>query len=379
MIRVTHIITDLDVGGAETTLLKLLSTCDRKRFEMSVISLTDVGVIGEQIAALGIPVRAMRMRPARFNPADLLRLTQAVSAFGPDVVQTWLYHSDLIGGIAARLAGAPVIWGIRSLMSDASRVKRGTLLVRRACALLSGVVPTRIVSCAVEAKRLHVEIGYSPGKMRVIPNGYDLEVFRPDTAARLSVREELGVENDVQLVGLVGRFDPQKDHLTFLQACAIVRERMPGVHFLLCGKGITYENEQIGKWLDEMGLRDSVHLLGPRSDVPRLVAALDVGALSSRSEAFPNVVAEAMACGVPCAVTDAGDASLIVGDTGRVVPPADPSALAEAIRELLEMDAYSRRSLGNAARKRIETEFSQAAATARYEALYSEIARSCVD
>ena len=265
MVRVLHIITDLDVGGAEMTLCKLMAAHDRRRFRMSVVSLTDLGPIGDQIRGLGIPVSCIGMRAGKITPIDVLRVRRAIKTANPHVVQTWLYHSDLIGGIAAKSARVPVVWGIRSLMLDPTCVKRSTSVLRKICARLSPWVPAKIVVCAVEAQSLHASLGYRAGKMLVIPNGYDLTAYRPDPAARLSVREELGVSKDTHLVGLVARFDPQKDHSCFLEACKVVAERLPGAHYVLCGKDVTMNNPTLREWVTGTHLRDRVHLLGPRT------------------------------------------------------------------------------------------------------------------
>ncbi|MBT9173999.1 MAG: N-acetyl-alpha-D-glucosaminyl L-malate synthase [Syntrophomonadaceae bacterium] len=220
---------------------------------------------------------------------------------------------------------------------------------------------------------MHAELGYVRDKMTVIPNGFDLEVFKPDPASRLSVRRELGLPEDAVLVGLVARFDRQKDHRNFVHAAGKVAAEYPGARFLLCGSGVTAENRELDGWLRAAGVRDRCHLLGQREDVPRLMAALDVAVSSSLGEAFPLVVGEAMSCGVPCVVTDVGDSALIVGDTGKVVPSEDFAALACGIGELLEAGAERRSLLGEAARRRIGEHVSLPDMVAAYERLYREI------
>ena len=374
--KVTHVITGLNTGGAETMLYRLLLHTDRAAYEPEVISMTDIGAIGEKIRALGVPVRALGMRRGVPNPLGVLRLARWLSRYHPDVVQSWMYQADLVSGLAARLAGGvPVAWGIHNAYLDprsVKRIKRWTVL---ACSWSSGWLPSRIVCCSEAAREVHAQLGYPEKKMLVIPNGSDLAAFRPDPEARPSVCKELGLRVETPLIGLVARFDLPKDHRTFVRAAGLLHTRMPAAHFVLCGDGITWENPRLTEWIDAAGVRSCCHLLGRRVDVPRLSAALDVATSSSSfSEAWPLAVGEAMACGVPCAVTDLGDSAVIVGDTGRVVPPKDPQALADAWHELLTLDPDERASLGQAARRRMEEHFDLLDAVVRYEKLYEELA-----
>jgi glycosyltransferase involved in cell wall biosynthesis len=241
-------------------------------------------------------------------------------------------------------------------------------------ARLSRRIPARIVCCSEATRRVHVQMGYASDKMLVIPNGIDLGRFRPDPRARRSVRAELGLDSEAPLIGMVARFHPLKDHSTFVQAASRLAQLLD-VHFLLCGAGIDVENAELASWIEQAGLSDRFHLLGRREDTPRLFASLDLSTLSSRSEAFPLVVGEAMACGVPCVVTDVGDAAVIVGTTGIVVPPQDPGALAEAWRRLIEDGPELRRRLGDLARQRIEERYGLADVVTEYECLYRSLAQ----
>lgn len=375
--KVLFVITGLSVGGAENMLLKLLLALDRNKFSPLVVSLIEVGDVGLRIQSSGIPVIALGMKRGSFNPLVILRLTRVIRKFRPRLVHTWMYHSDLLGGIAARLAGVhQVIWCIRH--SDLSRAKnkRSTLWVIKACALLSRLVPIRIISCSHRAKLIHARVGYREEKMHVIPNGFDLNHFHSDPGARASVRAELGISPEAPLVGLVGRFDPQKNHLGFVAAAAKVRARVPDAQFLLAGTGVDATNQVLVAAIAASGLIACIHLLGRRKDMPRLMASLDVLASSSDGEGFPNVLGEAMACGVPCVVTDVGDSAEIVGDTGRVVEPGDMAGLADGLIELLRMPQPQREELGARARARISSNYEIGAVTRMYESFYEEVASS---
>ncbi len=373
--RISHVISGLATGGAEMMLLKLLSRMDRDSFESRVLSLHDIGGVGERIRALGIPVHALGMRPRLPDPLKFLRLVGWLRQGAPDIIQTWMYNADLAGGLAARFSGrAPVVWNIQH--SDlVSPDKRSTAFwTAKACTRLSRWLPSRIICCSVASRNVHAQLGYAADKMVVIPNGSDMEAYRPDAAARLSVRYELGLPDDALLIGLVARFHPQKDHHNFVQAAAMLLEHYPDIHFLLCGEGVDWENPQLVGWIEAAGIHDHCHLLGRRDDVPRIDAALDIASSSSAfGEGFPNILGEAMACEVPCVVTDVGDSALIVGDTGKVVPPRDLEALAAAWRELIDIGPEGRKRLGVAARNRAERDFGLDGVVARYEGLYNEL------
>ncbi|MCD6679533.1 MAG: glycosyltransferase [Burkholderiaceae bacterium] len=373
--KVAFVITGLSTGGAETMLLKLLQHLDRRRFEPHVFSLTTEGEVGPRIADLRIPVRALGMRPGSPNPGPVLSLTRSLRRLAPDVVHTWMYHADFVGGLAARLAGSRnLAWGIHHSNLDRHLTKRSTSLVVKTCALLSSWMPAQILSCSTRARAVHAAAGYRADKIRVIPNGFDLERFRPDAEARTGIRAELGVPLETPLVGLIARYDPQKNHAGFIGAASLVRTQMPDAHFLLAGSEVDADNSALQESIRAHGLCASVHLLGRRDDVPRLMAALDVLASSSYGEAFPNVLGEAMACGVPCVVTDVGDSAEIVGDTGRVVQPGDVRGLADQIVDVLRLPLADRAALGSQARVRVQANYEIGQVAKLYEACYERLA-----
>jgi glycosyltransferase involved in cell wall biosynthesis len=376
--RVLHVITGpLLYGGAEVMLRRLVGA-SRPALSHEVVSLTTLGPVADEIAALGVPVRALGMPRTRLrlpDPMRLARLVGLVRGARPDVVQTWLYHADLLGGVAARLAGgARIFWGLHNSTLDPTRTRRTTRWTMALCARLSRVVPDGIVSVSAAARDLHVAAGYDPRRFVVIPNGFDLAQLRPDPAARREVRAALGVGDGDVVIGMIARVDPQKDHAGFVRAAALLARRRPDVRFLLCGEGATAENAELGGLLAAAGVRDRVLLLGRRSDVPRMVNALDLCTLSSAyGEAFPLSIGEAMACEVPCVVTDLGDCGHLVGDAGRVVPPRDPEALAAAWEALVALGPEGRRTLGRAARARIAERFDLRRVAEAYEALYRRV------
>ena len=374
--RMLFVITNLNVGGAEGMLYKLLSKLDRARFEPEVVTLIGPGPIGQQIEALGIRVRVLGMRRGVPDPSAVVQLASWIRKDRPDLIQTWMYHADLVGGLASKLSsGCPVAWGIRQSDLAPNGSKYLTRMTAKMCARLSHWVPTRIVCCSEAAREVHMALGYAADKMLVIPNGMDLSMFRPNPEAASAVRAELHIPADAPIVGLAARFHAQKDHRGFVRAAGRLHADHPDVHFVLCGNEVTWTNAQLVRWIDEAGIRHVSRLLGRRDDVPRLTAAFTLSTTaSSFGEGFPNVVGEAMACGVPCVVTDVGDSARIVGETGRVVPPNNPAALAAAWRDIIDLDQEAKQRLGRAARQRIRDHFDLPSIVTRYENLYAEMA-----
>jgi glycosyltransferase involved in cell wall biosynthesis len=372
--RVLHLITGLGTGGAEMMLYKLLSRMDGAEFESEVVSLTDVGLVGERIRQLGVPVTPLGMRRGVPNPQYLPRLVHLLRASRPDLLQTWMYHANLAGGLAAKLAGGvPVVWNIQHGDVDARAMKALTLWTIRSCAPLSARLARRIVCCGELSRRVHAAMGYDERRMTVIPNGSDLSTFRPDDEARPSVRRELDVPPDAPLVGLIARFHPKKDHYNFIRAAAELHRARPDAYFVLCGDGVDADNRELAAWVAEAGISHRCRLLGTREDMPRLTAALDIAtSASSYGEGFPNVLGEAMACEVPCVATDVGDSARMVGPVGRVVSPRTPTALAGAWRELLALSYGERRRIGRALRRRA-AEFGLPTVVSRYEKLYTDV------
>ena len=367
-----HVITSLGLGGTETVLLRLLerttSTCE-------VVVLQRTGIVGDAIERLGVPVRSLGLHSRVPTPRSLWTLARWARAFRPDVVQTWLYAADLAGGVAGLATGAPVLWNLRNTMIDSPGLSFGTRAVIRLAAATARIIPARIVCGSEAAAVAHVRAGYPAARIVVIPNGIDIAQFRPDEQHREAVRAELRLPSDAVVIALIGRFDPLKDHRNFIDAAARVSRHAPNAAFVLAGDGISSDNDMLMSWIRDAGIGNVTHLLGRRMDVARIMAATDVAVLSSRSEGFPNVVAEAMACGVPCVVTDVGDAAEIIGDTGIVVPPRDAQALADGCLRLIDAGPEVRRQSGERARNHIAERYSLDAMVERYDSLHAELAR----
>jgi glycosyltransferase involved in cell wall biosynthesis len=376
-VKVAHLITGLYTGGAETMLLKLVRTHRRMGVEMEVISILEAGTLVPEFQALGVPVHCLGIGQGSPDPRGLVRLLGHLSRFQPDVLQTWMYHADLLGAAAKVFRPRmPLVWNIRHSNLDAGLNRAMTLRIARLSARLSRALPRRIICCSEASREVHAAIGYDAGRMTVIPNGFDLGLFRPDPAARAAVRQSLGIPEEALLVGVVARLDPIKDHGNFFAAWRRLPAEIGGrpLHALLCGTGMTVEEPRVAEWT--RGLDHSrLHLLGLRKDVPALDASLDIACSSSVGEGFPNVLGEAMACGVPCVVTDVGDSASIVADTGRVVPPSDPGALAQELLAVLNLPPEGRRALGMAALQRVQQNYKLEIVSQKYLDVYTTVLR----
>lgn len=372
--KILHIIVGLYNGGAEGALYRLAAADKSTGYQHFVISMMDRGVYADRLEQAGSMVGCLYMPRGKLTLRGLFRLYRYIKIIKPDVVQTWMYHADLVGGIVARFAGIRAItWGIRHSNFDPDKNKKLSLLIIRICARLSSYVPAQIACCSQKAVSMHERIGYRANKITVIPNGYALDKVKPCLESRNRLRGELGLDERQPVIGMVARFDPQKDHRNLIQALACLDRQHIAYTCLLVGANMTPENTELSAWIDEAGVRERVLLLGPRNDVPAIMTALDVHVLSSLGEAFPNVLAEAMACGTPCVTTDVGDAALIVGDTGWVAPARDAEKLAHAIGSALtaqgRADSWQERQL--ACRERIVQNFGLPKMVASYHKLWA--------
>ncbi len=371
--KVLHVITGLNDGGAEAVLYRLCLN-DTESLH-SVVSLMDEGKYGSLLQRAGVTVHALGMPRRKCSLRDLFTLWRILRAEKPDVVQTWMYHADLIGGVAARLAGGSrVYWGIRNNRVDQCHATSSTPRIARLCARLSRMIPKKIICCSQEAAEAHKVLGYRADKFIVIPNGYDLSRFAPDENTWQELRAFLGIPPEVPLLGMVARYDPMKDHENLLDALEELRNSGCSFQCLLVGTGMEKTNKELCSMLKERQLLEHVWLLGQRNDIPSIMNALDVHVLSSSSEAFPNVLAEAMACGTPCVTTNVGDAAFIVGDTGWVVSFKNSHALYEGICQALEAikDPYAWEQRKTLARERIQKNFSLSSMIEKYEKTWRE-------
>jgi glycosyltransferase involved in cell wall biosynthesis len=361
--KITHVITGLNQGGAEGALVRLVCQSNNPSVH-TVISLMDDGVHGAKLRASGARVVSLGARRGVFSISAFHRLIGEIRESRPDVVQTWMYHADLLGGLATKQLGIPVVWGVRMSNNSIRDLGFKTWLVAKACALLSYVVPRLIVTCSHRAIALHRKFGYAD-RFVYIPNGFNL-----------AASNALIAHSDVRchaVLGHAARFHPMKDHAGVLSAVTSLNDQGVPIQIKMVGTGVSFANPDFSALIPD-NIRLAISADGSCADMPAFYSGLDCFVMSSAwGEAFPNVVAEAMLAGLPCIVTDVGDAAEIVGDTGWVIPAKDPQALAtamqQAIAAMADTEAWAARKA--AACARIMNLYSMDKMQSRFEAAWT--------
>ena len=375
-IRICHLITGLDTGGAERSLVNLITSMNRDEFENEVVTLLKPGPMAQALVQARISVTSMEIRRHRPNPALLLSLIRHLRAKRPTILQTWLYHADFFGTAAAFFAKPEhLLWNIRSSEIDQPGIPLSTRYLARSLAMLSSR-PDAIIVNSQDGQRYHGRIGYRPKQWINIPNGVDLERFQPRRDERAALRDRLGLPANAAVIGLVARYHPMKDVETFLRSAALFQQDHENTKFVLCGDGLSPGNAPLAELIRTLDLDGRIVLLGPRSDIELIYPTLDALTLCSvYGEGFPNVLCEAMACDVPCVATDVGDSVGIIGDCGLIVPRRDPLALVQAWITLLETGW---RSAAGGGRSRVAARYSLQRMCAHYESLYRSLAQKAL-
>lgn len=372
MEKIVHVITDLDIGGAEMMLHRLLcASSESAEYQHTVISLTTIGPIGEKLIARGFPVFECGLGSLGTMPAALLRLRKLLLQVRPDIVQTWMYHADFLGGLVARSCGFKhIIWGIRSTQVPINSRLTGVLV--KINALISHYLPEKIVCVANAAMESHRQFGFDAKRMVVIGNGIDLDDFlaesKPLAQARIAASQPI-------VIGCVGRFHPDKGQDLLLQSFAQLLQQRPNLQLMLIGRGCDASNNELRELMDLLKLHHAVQLLGERQDIASLLQSMDIYCMPSRSEGFPNGLVEAMACGLPCVATDVGDARLLGEDVVQFVAPSSVAELTKGLQSMLDTSPDVRSVLGLQAAQRIKESYSIDAVRSQFEALYSLILR----
>jgi len=339
--RIIHVINSLDDGGAEGALFRLV--INNHESENIVVSLRDIGKYGPLLKKNKIEVHTLEMQNNFGFFKGAYKLFFLFKNSKPDVVQTWMPHSDLLGGIIGKFAGVKkIFWGIRHSNLDYIKKNKRTRYLIKINSFLSRFIPSGIVSCADTAEKYHRGIGFSSRNMTVIPNGFDFSYLKINNKFTKEFRSLNNIRNDVFLIGMVARYDPQKDHKNLLEALKIILNQKVNFLCILVGKGLTIDNIEMLEQAKQMGVSENLLLFGQTENINYIMNVIDLHVLSSSyGEAFPNVIIESMACGTPCVATDVGDSRQMIGNLGWIVNPKNPNQMANAI-----IDAYSNWKLG---------------------------------
>lgn len=372
--KILYVVTRLSTGGAEKALYTLLSGGLGEVGEPVVLSLLDEGTYGPRIREGGIDLYTLNMRRGVPNPRALARLHKAVREIRPDLIQGWMYHGNLAASVAAGMAhNRPrIVWGIRQTLYALKNEKTLSRQVIRANRRLSAGADAIVYNSNL-SRLQHEQIGFQSRNGKVIPNGFDTNQLRPCVSTRRDIRRRLGVPENGIVIGHVARLHPMKNHVGFLEAASRVAEINDRIHVMIVGRDVVRDRQEFAGAVPG-SVQSRFHWLGERSDVPDLLSAMDVLCLSSSwGEAFPNVLGEAMATGVPCVTTDVGESARIVGSTGVAVPPDDTDALAAGLERMVSKTEYDRLQLGVAARSRIGENFALDRVIADYGHLYKSL------
>jgi glycosyltransferase involved in cell wall biosynthesis len=355
MIRVAFLIRSLNYGGAERQLVSMVKALDKDRFDVTVISFYSGGYFEKELEDSKIRLICLRKR-ARWDLLRFLwRLVGELKRLDPDILHSYLVEPNLLTVFLKPLfRSTKVVWAIGASNMDLKRYDWFVQLNFRLQRLASRYADL-IISNSEAGRAYHAALGFPTQKFIVIPNGTDIDYFRPDPESRNRVRASWGIPDGAILIGVVARLDPMKDHPTFLKAASILYRRDSDLRFVCVGTGPPDYLASLRQLARDYGIADRVVWAGACDDMPAVYNSLDIACSSSAfGEGLPNVVCEAMACGLPCVVTDVGDSAWLVGETGIVVPPNDPQALAQGLAECLNMLASESRPNP---RSRIEDRF----------------------
>lgn len=363
--------TGLGTGGAEMMLTQLITGLPKHQHH--VISLTSGGKYVEPLRAAGAEVHSLDMPAGKPSLAALIRLFRLAWQIRPAVIMGWMYHGCFAAVLVKlfRLGQGRVVWNIRQSLYDLSLEKRGSAMVIKSLKWLAPWAEVITYNSQLSARQ-HEAIGYSRAKTRLIPNGFDLERWTVKRTSKFVLPmaakpNELGSSF---YIGRFGRYTAMKDYPTFLEAAALIVKAQPQAQFILVGTGVDAKNSELTSLISKLDIQKHVHLLGERSDLPAITASLDIAVSSSAfGEGFPNVVGEAMACGIPVVATDIGDTAWVMGETGTLVPAKDPAKLAKACLHLLNLPEAERRALGEKGRQRITEHFSLASVLQHFDEL----------
>ena len=374
-IKILHIISGLNDGGAESLLFNFL--CHSKNNINFVISLKGKGKYGKMIEEKGIKIFYFNFSFNISLISNFIDLIKLIKKINPDVVQTWLYHADLLGGCAAYIANSKnIFWGIHHGSLDKNINKFSTIFVSKINSYLSYFIPKKIIVCADSSKFLHIKNGFSQKKFITIPNGIDIKKFKRSSKKRAFFRNKINIKSDETLYGTVARFHPIKDHITLIKSIFRLKNAGYKFKYLLIGESINNKNKLLNELIKKYGLEEIIILIEKEENISLVMNAIDLHVLSSKSEALPMVILEAMGCGTPCISTNVGDVKNLIFDKNLVVETSNQLELFNAMRIFSDLDQKNKKKLSISVEKHIKENYSLENMTAKYLNLYQKYINS---
>jgi glycosyltransferase involved in cell wall biosynthesis len=336
--KIVFLTRSLQSGGAERQLAGLARGLAERGHGVTIAQFYNGGQLERDLDDTGVRLVDMNKQGRWSNFAFLLRLYNLVSKEKPDIFHSYLDIANICSLLIGKMfPSTKIVWGIRSSDMDLTRYDTVARLSYRVECKLSRWA--NLIIANSEAGRRHaVKNGFPAAKIRVIYNGIDTVRFAPDRDSGIRLRQQWKVASKERLVGIVARIDPMKDHETFLRAAKQVYQEIRHCRFVCVGRADATALAGLKELASDLKIGKALIWAGERDDLPAVYNALDVLCQSSITEGFPNAIAEAMACGVPCVATDVGDTAFIMGNTGRIVSPRQPERLAEAMIDLLRGD-----------------------------------------
>ena len=371
--KILFIINSLEVGGAEVFLEDLAAQLSQE-YNLEIVTLNSIGAIGHNMLNQGFKIKNFNFNTSYFPLLNFLLLFQYIRKSNPDIVHTWMYHSNFIGGSAAFFAGIKkIIWSIHAFNISQGLLKRRTIFLAKFSALLARFIPNKIIFCSKESMNIHRDMRYPIKKLVTIPNAVNVQKFIFSESQRASIRKELNLSESNYLIGMIGRYDPQKNQAGFIEAASVVHKNNPNTYFFIAGRGVDANNKNLVELISKLELEKNVYLLGERDDVASLLSAADIFALPSYGEAFPISLCEAMSCSVACVASDVGDVKYILGNYKYIIPPGSRIDLANSISEIISLGAVQRKDIGLELRKRVTQNFTIEAIAKIYANFYNQI------
>lgn len=371
--KILVVIDSLEVGGAEVFLEDLTMQLICKH-DIEIVTLSSIGIVGERIIRSGIKVTNFNFNSSIIPIRQFFFLYKYIKETKPDIVHTWMYFSNFLGGIAAFLAKVKnIIWSIHAFNISKGLLKKRTIFILKISAFLAYLIPKKIIFCSEKGLKVHQSIGYPTKKLLFIPNAVDIKKFTFSLDKRIATRKELKIPYESTCIGMIGRYDPQKNQAGFIEAASLIMNQKPDTYFFIAGRGVDNKNKNLINLITSKRLEKNFFLLGERSDIHRLLCAMDIFALPSLGEAFPISLCEAMSCGIPCVASNVGDVKYILGNKSLIIKPGDNKELSDRILQIISLNDTDKEIIGSELHKRIKEKFTIQSVSETYSKFYNKI------